>query len=261
MISAVSTSPPGPSDGSARLRAVTGRGYDYLLSLPEGYTALSRSRWPLLLFLHGAGQRGSDVWTVTQQGLPRLLANPDLLTPAEQAIAAKISESFIVVAPQCPGLEVWEDDAVLALLDAVSPTLHIDPTRTYLTGLSMGAFGAWSIAMRHPQRFAALVAVCGGGRVADITSATGARQAALRQLAVWAFHGAKDRVVPLEESERMVAAMTALGAKDVRLTVYPEAEHDSWTAAFANAEVYRWLLAHVRAAGATSPASPQHHTP
>jgi predicted peptidase len=82
--------------------------------------------------------------------------------------------------------------------------------------------------------------------VADITSATGARKAALQHLAVWAFHGAKDRVVPLEESERMVAAMKALGARDVRLTVYSDAEHDSWTAAFASAEVYPWLLGHSR---------------
>jgi predicted peptidase len=229
------------------LRAITDRrGYNYLLSLPDDYAARPRTKWPLLLFLHGSGQCGSDVWMVAQHGLPRLLADPAALNPAEEAAAAQIAKSFIVVAPQCPGLEVWEDGAVLALLDHASTTLEVDPARTYLVGLSMGAFGAWSIAMRHPERFAALVAVCGGGRVADITSATGARKTALQQLGVWAFHGARDRVVPLEESERMVAAMKALGAPDVRLTVYPDAEHDSWTAAFATAEVYPWLLAHSR---------------
>lgn len=247
MISTVSPPPEIPAGNSARLRAVTGgRGYDYLVSLPDDYAARPRTKWPLLLFLHGSGQRGSDVWLVAQHGLPRLLADPAVLTPAEQAASAQMAKSFIVVAPQCSGLEVWEDDAVLALLDHVSTTLEVDLARTYLAGLSMGAFGAWSIAMRHPQRFAALVAVCGGGRVADIASATGARKTALQQLAVWAFHGGRDRVVPVEESERMIAALKALGAPDVRLTVYPDAEHDSWTAAFASAEVYPWLLAHSR---------------
>jgi predicted peptidase len=247
MISDVSTSPAIPAHHSARLRAVTsGRGYDYLLSLPDDYATRPRTKWPLLLFLHGSGQRGSDVWLVAQHGLPRLLAEPAVLTPAEQAAAAQIAKSFIVVAPQCSGLEVWDDAAVLALLDHASTTLEVDPARTYLAGLSMGAFGAWSIAMRHPQRFAALIAVCGGGRVADITSAAGAHKTALQQLGVWAFHGARDRVVPLEESERMVAAMKNIGAKDVRLTIYPEAEHDAWTAAFANAELYPWLLTHSR---------------
>jgi predicted peptidase len=230
---------------SARLQAVTNpSGYDYLLSLPEKY--LARPRWPLLLFLHGAGQRGADVWLNTQQGLPRLLADPAPLNSAEQAAAAKLASSFIVVAPQCPPLEVWEDNTLLALLDDVSTTLKIDPARVYLTGLSMGGFGAWSLGIRHPRRFAALVPICGGGRVADVTAAQPDRKTALRQLSVWAFHGAKDRVVPLEESERMVAALKLIGAEDVRLTVYPDVEHDAWTAAYANGGVYDWLLTHAR---------------
>jgi predicted peptidase len=230
-----------------RLQAVTNAGgYDYLLSLPDGYATRPRARWPLLLFLHGAGQRGSDAWTVAQQGIPRLLADPTTLSIAEQRAATRLARSFIVLAPQCPQLEVWEDDALLALLDYASRTFNVDSTRSYVTGLSMGAFGAWSLAMRHPERFAALVAICGGGRVADINDARRARKAALQSLGVWAFHGAKDRVVPLEESERMIAALKRIGARDVRLTLYPDIEHDSWTPACANSKLYEWLLQHAR---------------
>src|SRR3954467_5514879 len=136
MISDVFPSPE-TTRSSARWRAVTnGSGYDYLLALPDKYAERPRTGWPLLLFLHGAGQRGADVAMVAQQGLARLLGDPVLLTSAEQAAAAKIASSFIVLAPQCPHLEVWEDDAVLALLDDVSTTLEVDVARTYLTGLS-----------------------------------------------------------------------------------------------------------------------------
>ena len=232
---------------STRLQAVINAGgYDYLLSLPEHYSARPRARWPLLLFLHGAAQRGADLGIVAEHGLPRLLAHPEALSPAEQRAAAQLARSFVVLAPQCRQLEVWDEDAMLALLDSVVSTLRVDSRRIYLSGLSMGAFGAWSLAMRHPQRFAALAAICGGGRIADITSARRTRKAALKSLGVWAFHGAKDRVVPPEESERMVAALKQAGARDVRLTVYPDAEHDAWTAAYANASLYGWLLKHSR---------------
>jgi predicted peptidase len=240
-----------PSDmtnrSSARLRAVTNAsGYDYLLSLPDNYAPRGRTRWPLLLFLHGAAQRGSDPRTLTEQGLTRLLADSRELSAGEKAAAAKLSSSFIVLAPQCPHFEVWEDEALLALLDDVGTTFKVDAARVYLTGLSMGAFGVWSLGVRQPQRFAALVPICGGGRLVDITAAERNRKAALQELGVWAFHGAKDRVVPLEESERMIAALQRFGARDVRLTVYPDVEHDAWTRAYAEAELYAWLLAHAR---------------
>jgi predicted peptidase len=232
---------------SSRLRAITDRsGYDYLLSLPHDYATEPRRLWPLLMFLHGTAPRGTNVWDVTQQGPTRLLAAPPELTPAEIAVGAELSRSFVVVAPQCPHYEVWDDAGVLALLDQVSGELAIDPARVYLTGLSMGGFGAWSVGMRFPERFGALVPVCGGGRVADVAAAARNQRAALERLGVWAFHGARDLVVPLEESERMIDALKLAGVRDVRLTVYPEAEHDAWTATYANAEVYAWLLRHAR---------------
>lgn len=233
------------SQTRAPLRAFTGGStYDYLLSLPDDYAADTSRSWPLLLFLHGTVPRGSNVWDVTQQGPARLLAGPPELTATERAAAATLSRAFVVVAPQCPQFEVWNDERILALLDHVSAELRLNPARVYLTGLSMGGFGAWSVAMRHPGRFAAVVPVCGGGRVADIAASAHKHPAALARLGVWAFHGARDFVVPLEESERMVDALKLAGARDARLTVYPEVEHDAWTPTYANAEVYAWLLQH-----------------
>jgi predicted peptidase len=199
-----------------------------------------------MLFLHGAGDRGTDVWNVTRLGLPRLLAGAPDLTNAELAAAHEVAAHFIVVAPQCPHFEVWDERLLLQLLDSVGPTLKVEPSRVYLIGLSMGGFGAWSLGLRHPQRFAALVAICGGGRLADILEAERTQKAALQRLGIWAFHGAKDSVVPLEESQRMVDALKKAGVRDVRLTVYPECEHDAWSEAFAQRELYAWLLRHAR---------------
>ena len=158
----------------------------------------------------------------------------------------EIAGQFVVVAPQCPAQETWDEHALLRLLDLVQRELPIDPARVYLTGMSMGAFGAWTLALRSPRRFAAVVPICGGGRLTDIAAAVTADATALRSLGVWAFHGAKDRVVPLEESERMVAELQRVGVADARLTVYPDTEHNSWSQTYSNPEVYRWLLEHRR---------------
>jgi predicted peptidase len=232
---------------SQRLRAVSDRaGYDYLISLPEDCSATDDHRSPLLLFLHGSGQRGSDVWQVTQQGIPRLLMEPAELTPSEHPAVTELAKTFIVISPQCPAYEVWDDSMLLSLIDDVVSEHRVDEGRVYLTGLSMGGFGAWSLGIRNPHRFAAIVPICGGGRVADVLSAAHLRRSALEGLGVWAFHGAKDGIVPLAESERMVEALKAAGGRDVRLTIYPEADHDAWTPTYSNLELYAWLLRHER---------------
>ena len=218
-------------------------GYDYLLSVPAAHTS---ARWPLILFLHGSAFRGTDPMVVGTHGLPRLLQGGDDLSAAECAIGAEIAATFAVVAPQCRDYEVWDDAAVLALLEDIGSELNVDARRVYLTGLSMGGFGTWSVGLRHPERFAAIVPICGGGRLADVVAETPARRAALPRLGVWAFHGAKDTVVPLAESERMIGALQTAGARDVRLTIYPEAEHDAWSACYANPALYAWLLEHAR---------------
>jgi predicted peptidase len=229
------------------LRAISNsHGYDYLLSQPPGSEQDTSRRWPLLLFLHGVGERGSQLNDITRQGLPKLLSGDPGLSSAETKIARDVATRFIVVSPQCPHYEVWSDDAVLQLIDRVSADNPVDSSRVYFTGLSMGGFGVWSIGLRHFQRFAALVPICGGGRVSDVAAAAKKDPVALRQLGVWAFHGANDRVVPLEESARMIEALRLAGVPDVKFTAYPDCEHDSWSATYLNPELFTWLLQHAR---------------
>jgi predicted peptidase len=243
----ISLSKPATPETLHRLHAISNpRGYDYLVSRPPDSVVEPQRRWPLILFLHGAAERGSQVMDVARQGLPRLLSAATDLLPAELEVGRDVAARFVLIAPQCAQYEVWNDGEVLRLLDAVSAQHNIDPARVYLTGLSMGGFGAWSTGLRHPGRFAALVPICGGGRISDVTSAANKHPAALRSLGVWAFHGARDRVVPPEESERMIDALRRAGVPDVTLTIFPEGEHDSWSASYANPKLYRWLLEHTR---------------
>ena len=196
----------------------------YLLYLPPDYQQDAARRWPLLLFLHGAGERGDDLDKVKIHGPPRYIAEGK-------------DYPFVIVAPQCPAEQWWDIDAVLGLLDHVTETLRIDPGRVYLTGLSMGGFGTWQAAARSPERFAAIVPICGGGRVADALR--------LKAVPIWAFHGGQDTLVPPERSREMVAAVNEAGGS-AKLTVYPDAGHDSWTETYENPELYEWLLSHER---------------
>jgi predicted peptidase len=201
---------------------------NYLLYLPEGYDP--KQRWPLVLFLHGAGERGNDLDQVKNHGLPKLIEEGQEFP-------------FIVVAPQCPKSESWNGKAQIAalsaLLDEIERNYTVDPDRIYITGLSMGGYGTWALATAHPQRFAAIAPICGGGNAATVR--------AIRHVPAWAFHGAKDTVVSLEASQVMVDALKACGGS-VRFTVYPDAGHDSWTETYANPELYTWLLQHSRVA-------------
>ncbi|MBI2928011.1 MAG: dienelactone hydrolase family protein [Verrucomicrobia bacterium] len=208
-------------------------GADYLLFLPKDYAAKSAQRWPLILFLHGAGERGTDLQLVTKHGPPKLVKD-------------KPEFPFIVVSPQCPAGQVWDPDVVLGLLDEVTAHYAVDQSRVYLTGLSMGGYGTWKLAGLCPERFAAIAPICGGGDTIQIALASPEKRKALQGLGVWAFHGAKDPVVKLEESEKMVNAFKRIGAADVQLTIYPEAQHDSWTESYDNPALYEWLLQHRR---------------
>jgi predicted peptidase len=228
--------------------------YQYLLHLPRGYEAGGSRAWPLLVFLHGSGERGGDPWQVARHGPPKLLLqNPP--APADETAAARtrreeatrrLATEFIVVSPQCPAGAGWDDEAVLALVEEIAARHRVDPARIYLTGLSLGGFGTWSVGMKHPARFAAIAPICGGGNRIDVLRGSREHKAAFLSLGVWVFHGAKDTTVPPEESELMVRALQKAGVKDVRLTVYPEARHDSWTETYANPELYTWLLTHQR---------------
>jgi predicted peptidase len=191
----------------------------YLLYLPPDYD--KQESWPLVLFLHGSGERGSDLELVKKHGPPKL-------------IAAGKDFPFVVVSPQCPLEKSWEPLELTALLDEITRIYKIDSDRIYVTGLSMGGFGTWRLAAYTPERFAAIAPICGGGE-------TGWAKR-LVHLPVWAFHGAKDASVPLERSQAMVDALKKNGG-DAKLTVYPDAEHDAWTATYDNPQFYEWLLA------------------
>lgn len=206
---------------------------DYLLYLPKGYEAKGVKRWPLVMFLHGAGERGSDLRKVAVHGPPKL-------------VKAGKEFPFILISPQCPTDQVWSDEVLLGLLDQVIKKHKVDTNRVYLTGLSMGGYGTWSLGIKHPERFAAIAPVCGGGETINVLLSSRSKSAALKSLGVWAFHGAKDGVVKLDESQRMVAVLKAVGVRETELTVYPEAQHDSWTETYANEKLYEWLLKHER---------------
>ncbi len=195
---------------------------EYLLSLPKEYDKDRGKAWPLMVFLHGAGERGSDINKVKVHGPAKLI---------EQGKEFP----FIIVSPQCPENQWWPNrvETVMALIDEISEKYRVDPKRIYLTGLSMGGYGTWAIASTFPNRFAAIVPICGGGQPYLAAN--------LKSVPIWAFHGAKDPVVPLNESERMVNAVKAFGG-NAKLTVYPEAQHDSWTETYNNPDLYEWLL-------------------
>lgn len=205
----------------------------YLLFTPKGYDPKGNNQWPLILFLHGAGERGTNIQKVAVHGPPKIVkSRPDF--------------PFLVASPQCPNDETWSNEAVVALLDEVIAKHAVDTNRVYLTGLSMGGYGAWSLALNYPERFAAVAPTCGGGNPVDLLLVSRKRMDAVKALPFWVFHGAKDPVVKLGESQRMVAALKKAGVKEVELTVYPEAEHDSWTETYNNEKLYDWFLKHER---------------
>ncbi len=202
----------------------------YLLYLPKDYAADPSRRWPLILFLHGAGERGNDLEQVKIHGIPK--------------VAERLGLPFIAISPQCPPDTWWSDhvDALDLLLDDVTANYAVDTARVYLTGLSMGGFGTWHLATIFPERFAAIAPICGGGAW---FAGFPARAALLKSTPVWAFHGARDPVVPLDETQKLVDVLREAGG-DVRLTVYPEAGHDAWSETYDNPELYTWFLAHRR---------------
>jgi predicted peptidase len=210
----------------------------YLLYLPRDYSAKPKERWPLMLFLHGAGERGTNVW------------RSDLHGPAKY-IAAHPDFPFIVLTPLCPSNEVWSKEVLTNLLDETIQKYHTDTNRVYLTGLSLGGFGTWDLALACPEKFAAVIPIAGGGNdlpiiLARLGYCTPQYVAALKSLPFWAFHGGKDGAVPHEESERLIASLKALGVAEAKVTIYPDATHNSWERTYNNPEVYDWLLQHHR---------------
>ncbi|MBO5453264.1 MAG: prolyl oligopeptidase family serine peptidase [Clostridia bacterium] len=192
---------------------------NYLIRFPENYQ--SGEKYPVLIYLHGAGTRECDISEITNGGAYKY-AESDKEFP------------FILAAPHCTE-NSWLDlfETLEEWVKMITSQDFCDKERVYLTGASMGGYATWSLAMSMPEYFAAIVPVCGGGMAWNTYR--------LRNVPVWAFHGAKDPIVLCSESEEMVRRTNKNGG-NARLTVYPENEHDAWTDTYSNPEVYKWFL-------------------
>jgi len=202
---------------------------EYLVNYPAGYE--EGKKYPVVLFLHGAGTRGEDIKILT--------GNPFM------KMTQKYEEfSFITVAPHCKS-GTWFDyfETLKRFVEFVASAPFTDPERLYLVGSSMGGYGSWQLAMSMPAYFAAVIPICGGGM------AWNAGQ--LIHVPVWAFHGEIDNVVCVDESKRMVAAINKKGG-NAKLTLYPDTKHDSWTPTYNNPEVFAWLFAQRKGGGAVN---------
>lgn len=217
-------------------------GFQVIYRLAEPAKVEEGKTYPLVLFLHGAGERGNDNVKQLKHGVKALLEN-----------AEKLNEPCYLIAPQCPAEEWWapldegktrliaatepnlKTEALLALVAEFSKTHPVDASRFYVTGLSMGGFGTFDILGRAPEKVAAALPVCGGGDTKLVSR--------YKDVPLWAFHGDKDPTVPLSASESMIEALKAAGGEP-KLTVYPGVKHDSWTQTYANPEAIRWLFSH-----------------
>lgn len=198
--------------------------HNFLLYLPEDYD--QQESVPLMLFLHGAGERGNQLDRVAIHGPPKLI---------------KAGKKFpcMVVSPQCEKDRWWEPLELLALLDHLEANYKVDRSRVYVTGLSMGGYGTWALAQREPNRFAAIAPICGGGNARFL------KHSGEWTTPVWAFHGARDSVVPANETLEMVSALRQKGVH-ARLTIYSDTDHDSWNQAYDNQQLYDWMFAQRR---------------
>jgi predicted peptidase len=220
--------------------------YNYKVFVPKTWT--KKKKWPVILFLHGAGERGADNAAQTKVGLGPAISRYQNDFP------------FVVVMPQCPAGRWWPEPDMQAIalkaFDEAVKEFNGDAARLYLTGLSMGGYGAWAIASAHPERFAALAVVCGGirrpARVPIPEAAVDANSKddpykmtaqKISRVPAWVFHGAADPVVPVTESRRMVEALKAARA-EVRYSEYEGVKHNSWDRAYSEPDFFSWLLSH-----------------
>jgi predicted peptidase len=200
----------------------------YWLFLPNDYESqAAASGVPLLLFLHGAGERGNQpeqIDWVKKLGVPKMLDNPEF----------RKNFPCITVSPQCRSDYTWSPAQLMLLLDDIEKRYKIDKTRIYVTGLSMGGFGTWMCLHESPKRFAAAAPLCGGTNLDWAATFT--------EIPVWVFHGTKDSVVPFVLSQNIVDAVKKAGGKKIIFTKYEGAGHDIWTQTYSNQLFYDWLL-------------------
>jgi len=210
-----------PKDPFAAKRSVAAK-TDYLLFLPSGYET-STNNWPLILFLHGSGECGTNLNLVKRNGTPKY-------------VLTHLDFPFILVAPQTQG--GWDARPLMTVLEDVSRQYRVENSQIYLTGLSLGGGGTWALAAKYPEKFAAIVPVSGVGDPGS------AKQ--LATLPIWVFHGGKDPIISVDWSRKMVAALQTNGGT-VKYTEYPGAKHNIWARTYNNPDLYAWLLNQKRA--------------
>ncbi|KAL8754298.1 MAG: hypothetical protein Q9199_004442 [Rusavskia elegans] len=253
-------------------------GYEHYISLPPTYGTSPEKSWPLILFLHGAGesQRGkNESYASIRHGVPKIILcydkhkagmstpsidiplaprlqgrNPnkgkrgdaDLSsTPVSAEVCRIVAEEFITVTPSLNMGYGWNHSILTALLDHIVQSYRVDIDRIHVTGFSMGGYGTWDLALSTPHRFASLMPICGGGDEV--------RAKNIKHVPQWVHHGERDDIIPISASMKMVEALTDAKAEEVRFSRYPEAAHDSWTKAYSDIEVWRWMLSRRREHG------------
>ncbi|MCH2043556.1 MAG: prolyl oligopeptidase family serine peptidase [Saprospiraceae bacterium] len=199
--------------------------YQYWVHYPKGYhdKINKKKKYPLVMYLHGRSIMGTDLEKVKRYGVI-------------YEIIRGLELDFIVIAPQCQ--KGWENSKLIEILDYAENNYRVNQQEVYLTGMSMGGYGAWYLAGAHPDRFAAVAPVAGGGRTKDAEN--------LKNLPHWVFHGSKDKPVPIEESKKMVKAIRAAGNKEVKFTIRNDWGHSEAIRAFRMPELYSWFLQHQR---------------
>lgn len=200
-----------------------GKEAKYVLFIPHDYKG--DKEVPLILFLHGSGETGTDGQKPVKAGIGNAIKKQEKTFP------------FIVIFPQSQK-RTWQADSgdaqrALDILAEVQKEYKVDPKRIYLSGLSMGGYGTWSVAAKYPQRWAAIVPICGGGNPKDA--------ATIKDIPCWCFHGDADKAVPVQKSREMMEALKAAGGTP-RYTEYPGVGHNSWDKAYGTKELYDWLL-------------------
>lgn len=239
----LAVAPGGTQTRQRMAEAVSGDRLAYWLHVPEGDAP--EAGWPVLMFLHGAGERGDDLEEVKAHGPPKLIGEIEQL------------RGCVVVSPQCPTGGWWKSTTIKGLFDEVLAGLDGkgDVSRLYCTGLSMGGYGTWGLIANYPELLAAAAPICGGGDILrlkvgkEFVAAPAfdiEKLKRARELPIWAFHGAADELVPQAESQLLVDALKSAGSKKVEFTSYPDVGHDSWTRTYNNPEFYTWMFAQKR---------------
>ena len=195
----------------------------YNIYYPDNYYD-SDTTFPLVLFLHGAGERGNDLSLVEKHGIPKMINNGE-------------DFPFITIAPQCPKNQWWSEPlyvkTLILLVEDIIRSNKIDIGRIYATGLSMGGYGTLAIAKERPDLFSAIIPVCGGMDTTDIER--------LKDIPIWLFHGDEDKVVPVENSELIYDLLKPMNP-DIKITIYKGVNHNSWDMTYNDKKIYDWIL-------------------